>query len=263
MIQDFVKSHWYANMYEQFVTETSDVECLLRLLGPTPKNVLEVCCGSGRVLVPIAMAGHHATGFDLDAEMLAYLPAKVNRVKQHTPHIDIHWSEKDLFQGDWGGPYDAIILAGNIMLNIITEGDYDAAQRRMLALASQHVQPQGHLILHFDCFAQPEEVFNSQRERLIFEGTDDRGVYGRYLICSGRYDPQTQMARGSNRTELTLPDGSKRVCYGSFAKHIPTLAQVHDWLQENDCVVVEEYGDDYGNPIGVKTHKAIIMAKKR
>lgn len=263
MICDETKNHWYANMYEKFVTETSDVECLLRLLGSTPKDVLEVCCGSGRVLVPLALAGHKATGFDLDPHMLQFIPEKVEKAKRIQPDLHLSWSEKDLFQGDWGGPYDAIILAGNIMLNIITEGAYDAGQRRMLALASQHVRPQGHLILHFDCFAQPEEVFHSQRERLIFEGTDDRGVHGRYLICSGRYDPQSQMARGSNRTELTLPDGSERFCYGFFAKHIPTLAQVHAWLQENECVVVEEYGDDQGNPIGEKTHKAIIVAEKR
>jgi len=34
------------------------IEFLLSVVGPTPKRILEVCCGSGRILVPLANAGH-------------------------------------------------------------------------------------------------------------------------------------------------------------------------------------------------------------
>ena len=50
-------SKWVADMYDQKVTETNDVEFLLSVVGQTPKRILEVCCGSGRILVPLAKAG--------------------------------------------------------------------------------------------------------------------------------------------------------------------------------------------------------------
>ena len=36
---------WVADMYEQEVTETADVDFLLSLIGQAPKQILEVCCG--------------------------------------------------------------------------------------------------------------------------------------------------------------------------------------------------------------------------
>ncbi|MCL2519206.1 MAG: class I SAM-dependent methyltransferase, partial [Oscillospiraceae bacterium] len=57
-------SKWVADMYDQKVTETNDVEFLLSVIGQESKKILEVCCGSGRILVPLARAGHDVTGFD-------------------------------------------------------------------------------------------------------------------------------------------------------------------------------------------------------
>jgi SAM-dependent methyltransferase len=251
-----IKSHWYSSIYEQNETQTEDIDCLLAVIGSQPRTILEVCCGGGRILVPLAKPGHHVHGFDIDADMLAYLPAKTQGI------CNLTWEQKDMLQDDWGGPYDTVVLAGNIMINIITPGDYAQAQRDMLRKARKALRNGGVIYLDFDCHAHPECIFNSQRERVIFEGTDDLGVYGKYIGCGGTYDPSTQIASGNNRTELTLPDGSQQIHYGTYSKHIPTLEQVHGWLKEIGFVIQEEYGDYARNPISEKTHKAIIIAKK-
>jgi SAM-dependent methyltransferase len=49
----------------------AQVAGLLELLGPAPRRVLELGCGAGRVLVPLAEAGHELTGIDRDAAALA------------------------------------------------------------------------------------------------------------------------------------------------------------------------------------------------
>lgn len=51
---------WFADLYELEETETEDVLLLLSLLGSKPLKVLEPACGSGRILVPLAKAGHQA-----------------------------------------------------------------------------------------------------------------------------------------------------------------------------------------------------------
>ena len=42
------------------------IEYILRLLGEEPKTVIDIGCGDGRVLVPLASAGHQLTGIDID-----------------------------------------------------------------------------------------------------------------------------------------------------------------------------------------------------
>lgn len=37
-----------------------------QLLETNLKNILEVACGGGRILVPLAQAGYKMTGFDFD-----------------------------------------------------------------------------------------------------------------------------------------------------------------------------------------------------
>lgn len=50
---------------------TDDIPFLLRQAGETGGPLLELGCGSGRLLAPLARAGHEITGVDNSAEMLA------------------------------------------------------------------------------------------------------------------------------------------------------------------------------------------------
>ncbi len=50
---------------------TEDIPFVLRLAGESGGPVLEIGCGSGRLLAPLARAGLDVTGVDLSAEMLA------------------------------------------------------------------------------------------------------------------------------------------------------------------------------------------------
>ena len=45
-------AQWNADMYDLNETYTDDVELVLMLMRTTPKKVLEIACGSGRILVP-------------------------------------------------------------------------------------------------------------------------------------------------------------------------------------------------------------------
>ena len=47
-------SKWNADMYDLNERDTEDVEFALSIIGTTSKNILEIACGSGRFLVPMA-----------------------------------------------------------------------------------------------------------------------------------------------------------------------------------------------------------------
>lgn len=249
------RKHWNGDIYDREETGTEDIACFLALLGNRPQKVLEVSCGTGRILIPLAKAGHEANGFDIDEGMLARIPAKAQGIE------NLHYWQADALGANWGGKYDAIIMGGNLLINIITPGDYTAAQRKLIANAAECLEAHGRLLLEFDLHKNPAAVFNYKDERTIFEGTDDEGVYGRYSISDGRYDPATQVCRYKMHTTLRLPGGETHEIAKSGMKHIPTLEDVKGWLKDASCKVTEEYGDFHLNPIGKGTHKAILVAE--
>jgi len=154
------------------------------------------------------------------------------------------------------------VLAGNILINIVSDMDYREAQRLFIKKAADCLKNEGNLYLDFNLFFHPEKFFGVPLERIIFEGTDDRGVYGKYTVLGGTYDSDTQICEGKNRTDLTLPDGTQKIIYGVSRKHIPTLADIHKWLAESGYEIVTEYGDYNKNPVSDNTGRAIIWARK-
>ena len=248
--------HWFADLYDQEETDTVDVALLLELLGLAPLNVLDPCCGTGRILLPLAQAGHTATGFDAEEAMLNRLSAKAQGVPR------LNFRKMDAVTGDWGQGFDVVVLAGNILINIESDMDYKRAQETFIQKAAACLRPGGYLYLDFDLHARPLEVFTLKKERVIFQGTDDLGVSGKCSLLEGRYDTDTQMYWGKGIKELTLPNGEKIVENLQSSKHIPTLDDVLGWLQACGFEVLIIYGDHEKHPIGPDTHRAILYAKK-
>lgn len=250
------KNHWYASIYDQQESQTCDVALMLYILGDKSKNILEVCCGGGRILVPLAKAGHNVVGFDMDEDMMSMIPGKIAGLQ------NILFYKADAVTSDWGNNYDVVVLAGNIMINIVTDGDYKEAQQLFIQKADGALKPGGYVYLDFNLFAHPENFFNSNDEHVHFDGYDDMGVYGRYIGCGGSYDMKTQMTNGKSRTEIILPDGETHIFEKESVKHIPTLQNVHDWLAYSGFTIELEYGDYDRSIIGETTRRAIIYARK-
>ena len=74
---------------DTFGEQKNDIEFLLSLIGSEPKNILEVCCGTGRVFIPLAKTGHNMTGIDYDIGMLARLHEKAKGLT----NIKYHYNE--------------------------------------------------------------------------------------------------------------------------------------------------------------------------
>ena len=62
-----------------------DLPFWLELVAQTGDPVLEMGCGTGRVLIPLAEAGYHTTGLDHDLSMLKFIHTKITRGIQRAP----------------------------------------------------------------------------------------------------------------------------------------------------------------------------------
>ena len=245
---------WNAEMYEKSETETEDVDFLLSVIGSKPLKILEAACGGGRILVPLAQAGHTVTGFDIDDCLLEKIGAKAEGLD------NIVWHKADAVEDAWGSGFDVVVLAGNILFNMISETDYTQAQRQMIQKAAGALAPGGHIYIDYQYSRHPELLFRSPGENVIWEGTDSLGNSGRMFLTDQWFDEHTGMLYFVRNFELTLRDRRRLQREIPSKKHYIGLEQLHDWLNSAGFAIEKEYGDYAGNQIGEKTNRAIIWA---
>ena len=255
-----ILSKWVADMYDQTITETDDVAFLLSLIGQIPKRILEVCCGSGRLLVPLAKAGHAVSGFDADPFMLAKIPAKAEGLSH------IAWRKADAVHDPWETGFDVVVLAGNILYNIVSDMAYAKAQALFIQKAASALVSGGHVYIDYQPrhhkLTQPEESHRDSGDFVVWNGTDADGNEGRMILLAGEYDSDTQLDSFTRRFELTLANGEKITQELPCVKHFASLDQIHGWLASAGFTIEQEYGGYTRNPIDENTQRVIILARK-
>ena len=254
-------SKWVADMYDQKVTGTKDVDFLISVIGNQPKQILEVCCGSGRILVPLAKVGHIVSGLDADEYVLEKIAAKAEGLE------NIQWKSADAVHSDWGENFDVVVLAGNILYNIVSDMDYAESQELLIKKAVSALVSGGYVFIEYQpgghCITQSEPSHNKDGEWIVWEGTDGDGNYGRMILVGDSYDANTGMGSFIRRFELTLKNGETITQDIPCQKHFAPLDQLHEWLKKAGFVIEQEYGDCNGNPVTDDSRGVVIYACKK
>jgi len=262
---------------ENYGWQKDDVELLLELIGETPKNILEVCCGTGRVLVPLAKAGHNMTGIDYDIGMMARLYGKAKDL------ANVKCYYKEVVTSDWGKDFDVVIIACNTIQNIDGSEDYEKgpeafdykkAQEIFISKAAKALKHGGHFFFTFDLYDDPKSFFTGEpSEEFLIDSadvdmsdaeTDIFGVRHKFIRNGGcRYDEKTRMAQGVHRHINLFPNGERKIEDELWFKHILTLEQVHEWLSDSRFKIEQEYNGYNKAPIKENQYNnAVIWAKK-
>jgi SAM-dependent methyltransferase len=115
------------------------LEIVCREGGP----VLEPCCGTGRVAIPLALDGHEVTGVDFSKPLLRLLEENAARVAPGAL-ARLSVEHQDVTQLDLGGRrFQVALIAFNSLLCIPSF----AGQRAVLAAVATHLREKGLLVL--------------------------------------------------------------------------------------------------------------------
>lgn len=127
--------------------EADLVDGLLTEIGGS--RVLDAGCGTGRVAIELARRGRSVVGVDLDAEMLATARAKAP---------ELTWLRTDLTEvaGLAEMPFDAVVLAGNVMI-FVTPG----TEQRVLSALAATLAPGGVLVAGFQLDRLPVDRYDA------------------------------------------------------------------------------------------------------
>lgn len=136
-------SQWYIERFRTMADEGADLEGEARLIDamvPPHSRLLDAGCGPGRTAAALYRRGHHVVGVDVDPELIE---------AARTDHPGPRWLVADLAELDLAAmgepdPFDAIVVAGNVMA-FVAEGTEEQVLRRLF----EHVRPDGFVAVGF------------------------------------------------------------------------------------------------------------------
>ena len=131
-----------ARLYDLlFPMNDAAVDFYLAEAGRADGRVLEVGCGTGHKLIPIAAAGHSSVGLDLSTGMLSEA-----RRKATEQGVSVEWLQGDMRDFEVDGEFDFIFIAANGLLHLHEPDDIVQCFRTV----TRHLAPGGRFA--FDVF---------------------------------------------------------------------------------------------------------------
>ena len=120
------------------------------LMDLAPRSVLDAGCGTGRIARELARRGVRTVGVDLDEDMLV-------TARRKAPELE--WHCADLALVDLGRVFDAVLLAGNVMI-FVAPGSESAVIGNLV----RHLAPEGALVAGFSL--RPAQLTVAEYDRL-------------------------------------------------------------------------------------------------
>lgn len=145
--------------------DPGDADLYLALAQRTDGPVLELGCGTGRLLAPLVQAGFHVTGVDVDPQMLARAEHRLVAVPTATEERAFELICADLLDAELGARYGLVFLGLNSLLLL---GDAERQARTLAALA-RHVRTDG--LVAVDVWLPGPEDLTLYDGRLVAEWT--------------------------------------------------------------------------------------------
>jgi 2-polyprenyl-3-methyl-5-hydroxy-6-metoxy-1,4-benzoquinol methylase len=136
-------SEWYIERFRAMAAEGADLGGEARLVDAMVapgSRVLDAGCGPGRLGAVLHERGHTVVGVDVDPKLIAAAEAD---------HPGPRWLVADLAELDLAAhgevePFDAAVLAGNVMVFITPDSEAQVLRR-----IAAHVKPDGAILVGF------------------------------------------------------------------------------------------------------------------
>ncbi len=250
-----------ARLYDLDLAEDpGDLELYLALAARTGGPVLELAVGTGRILVPLAEAGHEVTGVDLDRAMLARARSAANAAGPTVAR------RVTLVDGDARSirlPGPARFRLAAIPLNSIFLMTARHDQAAAIATLAAHLVPGGLAVV--DAWLPGAEDLAQYDGRLLLEWVREDPATGRIVTKTGSatYDPAT----GVVRLTTVFEEGSPGEPAARWVR-VDRLRLVGPdelvSLAEAAGLEVETLAGDYTlEPLGAGSERVVLIARRR
>ena len=233
-----------------------DLEAILELAVECGDPILELGCGTGRVLVPLAEAGHTITGIDISPALLAVARGKTRNTQwtSRITFVEADLRTFDLPQKDFAFAF----CTSNTLMHLPTREE----QLTVLCNAHRHLRSEGLLLI---------DLFNPDLPRLL-------ATNGLQELADQWEDAETgaQIFKWSVRTmdwaeqiqetlfiyEEIVADGTVTRTPCPFTLRFLWCSEAELLLEKAGFTVEGVWGDFDGSPYEMSSEHLILLAHK-
>ena len=233
-----------------------DIDLVVELAQQAGGDALELGCGTGRVLVPVAAAGRRVTGVDASPALL-----DIARRKLETAGVAARAEllEQDLRTFDAGAARFRFAFCVSNTLMHLTSG---ADQVRVLRRAHRHLQPGGTLLLALFNPDVPRLVEVAGLQELADRWTDAASGAEVIKWCVRNVDWTAQIQDTLFIYEEIFADGRVQRTLCPFPLRFLWRHEAELMLARSGFDVDAVWGSFDGDPYGAASENLILLARK-
>jgi SAM-dependent methyltransferase len=238
-----------ARFYDLFV-ECPDETLYLQLAKRFGSSILELACGTGRITLLLAQAGHDITGIELSPEMLEIAREKLQQLPEDVQsRVSLNHGDVTNFQLD--KKFAMIIIPWSFKF-LLTTDDQLACLRQV----RNHLADDGVFILDL----YPREVIDMNERDSETVEIDDATITRTFIYSTNIL---TQLRHTTSLIDIVHSDGR--------AEHLETEAVVSIIMpREAELLmrmagleIAEEYGGNDFSEYSVEDWKRVLVLKKK
>ncbi|MCK4655173.1 MAG: class I SAM-dependent methyltransferase [Candidatus Cloacimonetes bacterium] len=219
-------------------------------------KVLELGCGTGRITIPIAMAGHQIWGLDVSEPMLDVFREKAKK-ENKTTNENLQILNGDMRNFELNQKFKLIFIPFRTFQSLITE----EGQQSCLKCCHEHLDDDGLFIVNvFKLLEGHLDESWVQPEKTDYETTDD-GIKIKRTHIRERVDLENQVIYPKLIYYVTNKDGKTEKYYEHLAIKYYYVGQLKELLQKNGFEVINEFG--YYDKCSIEEGGEIIFVCKK
>jgi ubiquinone/menaquinone biosynthesis C-methylase UbiE len=248
---DFAR--FYDLEYQRF---TDDLDFYGRLADDAGSPILELACGTGRVLLHLARHGHTVTGLDVSRPMLSlahqHLSAEPPEVQARVTMV-----EQDMRRIRLEGRFRLAILAINSFMHLMTTRD----QERCLKSIRRRLVDHGLLVI--DIF-NPELALYDSAGRSFFERSMDDAATGGTVtkLVTTRIDQERRVNHITFYYDETTPGQQQTRHTAAISQHYLHYDEMRALLARCGFAVEQVYGGFGPSNWTPGSQKMIFLARR-
>lgn len=205
----------------------ADIRYLTALAKRTGGPILDVCCGTGIVTIPLAELGFETVGIDISEGMLSHAASKA-------AHLDkLSWLQEDALAFHLGRQFALALMTGNAFQQFLTRDKIRTLLRNVYA----HLREGGTFV--FDTRLLDGADLSTGADYELWDTYTDAASREVTEYIKQRFDPTRQVL--TYDFKQVYPDGSE--LYSQEELRFSTLEEIEDMLQKTGFAVVQRYQD--------------------
>ena len=238
-----------ANVYDGMNTDLSDLEFYQKWL---PKNkdarILELCCGTGRLTIPIAKEGYNISGVDITSSMLEKAKSKALE-----NGLEIDFIQADIRTLDLPEKYDLIFIPFNSIHHLYQNEDIFQA----FDVVKNHLKENGLFL--FDCY--------NPNIQYIVDGEKEQKKIAKYITKDGRKVSIKQKMRYENKSQINRIEwhyyiNNKFDSIQNLDMRLYFPQELDSYLKRNGFTIIHKFGNFKEEEFNNSSEKQIFVCNK-